>query len=195
MKIAVSSDEHTELVAAVLQELQDHGHQVSYLGPEEGETADWPVERGRGSGRGRGGGGPCRGHVLDGNRSLHRRQQGSWSPGGVVRRRRDGPGGAAVQRRKRPGSEPSCHLAGGGQGDPGGLARDRARRGRLEPRSDPENRGDGSPRFRSRLAGTPPPRSRGRVLRPSSIGRNPAPSAPQRAMGTSPRSSEAHPPT
>jgi len=43
MRIAVSSDEHTELVTTVLQELRKRGHEATYLGPKEGETADWPV--------------------------------------------------------------------------------------------------------------------------------------------------------
>lgn len=43
MKIAVGSDEHTDLVTTVLAELRERGHEVTYLGPKEGETADWPV--------------------------------------------------------------------------------------------------------------------------------------------------------
>jgi len=43
MTIVVSSDEHTDLVTAVLQELRDRGHETTYLGPGKGETADWPV--------------------------------------------------------------------------------------------------------------------------------------------------------
>ncbi|MGQ9489335.1 MAG: RpiB/LacA/LacB family sugar-phosphate isomerase [Anaerolineae bacterium] len=47
MKIAVSSDEHSPLVDAVLEELTRRGHQVEYFGPRPGEPAneehDWPV--------------------------------------------------------------------------------------------------------------------------------------------------------
>jgi len=43
MKIAVSSDEHTELVTAVLKDLRERGHEVAYFGPEAQGTADWPV--------------------------------------------------------------------------------------------------------------------------------------------------------
>lgn len=47
MKIAVSSDEHSPLVDAVLEELNRRGHQVEYFGPRPGEPAgeehDWPV--------------------------------------------------------------------------------------------------------------------------------------------------------
>lgn len=47
MKIAVSSDEHSPLVEAVLEELANRGHQVEYFGPQRGEPAseehDWPV--------------------------------------------------------------------------------------------------------------------------------------------------------
>jgi ribose 5-phosphate isomerase B len=42
MKIAVSTDERTHLVDAVLQELQKRGHEVEYFGPEPGKEADWP---------------------------------------------------------------------------------------------------------------------------------------------------------
>lgn len=43
MKIAVSSDERTQLVDAVLDELKKRGHEVIYFGPEPGgEDADWP---------------------------------------------------------------------------------------------------------------------------------------------------------
>ncbi len=47
MKIAVSSDEHSPLVDAILEELGKRGHQVMYFGPRPGEPAgeehDWPV--------------------------------------------------------------------------------------------------------------------------------------------------------
>lgn len=47
MKIAVSSDEHSPLVDAVLEELTKRGHEVTYFGPRAGEPAseenDWPV--------------------------------------------------------------------------------------------------------------------------------------------------------
>ncbi len=42
MNIAVSSDERTHLVDAVLDELKQRGHDVEYLGPTEGAQADWP---------------------------------------------------------------------------------------------------------------------------------------------------------
>jgi ribose 5-phosphate isomerase B len=43
MRIAVSSDERTSLVDAVLDELAKRGHQADYVGPAQGEEADWPV--------------------------------------------------------------------------------------------------------------------------------------------------------
>ncbi len=43
MKIAVSTDERTHLVDAIIEELQKRGHEVIYFGPEAGEEADWPV--------------------------------------------------------------------------------------------------------------------------------------------------------
>jgi ribose 5-phosphate isomerase B len=43
MRIAVSADEHAELVTAVIQELRNRGHEVTYFGPEKGGEADWPV--------------------------------------------------------------------------------------------------------------------------------------------------------
>lgn len=44
MKIAVSTDERTPLVDAVLEELRARGHEVEYFGPGEGEASvDWPV--------------------------------------------------------------------------------------------------------------------------------------------------------
>ena len=42
MKIAVSSDEHRPLVDVVLLELRNRGHAAEYLGPAEGQEADWP---------------------------------------------------------------------------------------------------------------------------------------------------------
>jgi ribose 5-phosphate isomerase B len=42
MKIAVSTDERTHLVEAVLEELARRGHEVAYIGPPAGEEADWP---------------------------------------------------------------------------------------------------------------------------------------------------------
>lgn len=42
MKIAVSTDERTHLVDAVMQELRKRGHEVEYYGPEPGKEADWP---------------------------------------------------------------------------------------------------------------------------------------------------------
>jgi ribose 5-phosphate isomerase B len=42
MKIAVSTDERTHLVDTVLDELRKRGHEVEYLGPEQGEERDWP---------------------------------------------------------------------------------------------------------------------------------------------------------
>lgn len=43
MKIAVSTDERTHLVDAVLNALKARGHEVVYFGPAEGEEAvDWP---------------------------------------------------------------------------------------------------------------------------------------------------------
>lgn len=43
MRIAVSTDERTNLVDELLQELKDRGHEVVYFGPDEaGESVDWP---------------------------------------------------------------------------------------------------------------------------------------------------------
>jgi ribose 5-phosphate isomerase B len=42
MKIAVSTDERTHLVDAILSALQERGHEVEYFGPEPGKEADWP---------------------------------------------------------------------------------------------------------------------------------------------------------
>lgn len=42
MKIAVSTDERTHLVDAVLDELRRREHEVTYFGPEPGQDADWP---------------------------------------------------------------------------------------------------------------------------------------------------------
>jgi ribose 5-phosphate isomerase B len=47
MKITVSSDEHSPLVDAVIDEIEKRGHQVEYFGPLPGEPAseanDWPL--------------------------------------------------------------------------------------------------------------------------------------------------------
>lgn len=47
MQIAVSSDEHSPLVDAILEELTKRGHQVEYFGPRRDEPTseehDWPV--------------------------------------------------------------------------------------------------------------------------------------------------------
>jgi ribose 5-phosphate isomerase B len=42
MKIAVSTDERTYLVEAILAELARRGHEVAYFGPASGAEADWP---------------------------------------------------------------------------------------------------------------------------------------------------------
>jgi ribose 5-phosphate isomerase B len=42
MKIAVSTDERTHLVEAVLADLARRGHEVAYFGPAAGIEADWP---------------------------------------------------------------------------------------------------------------------------------------------------------
>jgi RpiB/LacA/LacB family sugar-phosphate isomerase len=42
MRIALSADALTPLVGAVRRDLEQRGHQVEYLGPAAGETADWP---------------------------------------------------------------------------------------------------------------------------------------------------------
>ena len=42
MKVAVSTDERTHLVDAVLEDLQKRGHEVTYFGPEPGKEDDWP---------------------------------------------------------------------------------------------------------------------------------------------------------
>ena len=42
MKIAVSTDERTPLVDALLAELEERSHDVEYFGPEAEEEADWP---------------------------------------------------------------------------------------------------------------------------------------------------------
>jgi ribose 5-phosphate isomerase B len=47
MKITVSSDEHSPLVDAVIEEITKRGHQVEYFGPRAGEPTseanDWPL--------------------------------------------------------------------------------------------------------------------------------------------------------
>jgi ribose 5-phosphate isomerase B len=43
MRIAVSTDEHTHLVDAVLDDLERRGHEVLFSGPAAGqESIDWP---------------------------------------------------------------------------------------------------------------------------------------------------------
>ena len=42
MKIALSTDERTHLVDAILEELGKRGHAVAYFGPAPGGEADWP---------------------------------------------------------------------------------------------------------------------------------------------------------
>jgi ribose 5-phosphate isomerase B len=43
MKIAVSTDERTQLVDEILSELAKRGHEVHYVGPEdENASVDWP---------------------------------------------------------------------------------------------------------------------------------------------------------
>lgn len=42
MKIALSTDEQTDLVETLLKELNERHHTVEYIGPETGEDADWP---------------------------------------------------------------------------------------------------------------------------------------------------------
>ena len=43
MKIALSTDERTHLVDAVIKELEQRGHDVLYFGPAAGQEMDWPV--------------------------------------------------------------------------------------------------------------------------------------------------------
>jgi ribose 5-phosphate isomerase B len=47
MRIAISSDEHTPLVDAVVEEAEKRGHTVTYFGPRAGEPTDdandWPL--------------------------------------------------------------------------------------------------------------------------------------------------------
>ena len=42
MRIAVSTDERTHLVEAILADLARRGHDVAYFGPAVGVEADWP---------------------------------------------------------------------------------------------------------------------------------------------------------
>jgi ribose 5-phosphate isomerase B len=42
MKIAVSTEDRTKLVDAVIEALQERGHEVKYIGPEAGQELDWP---------------------------------------------------------------------------------------------------------------------------------------------------------
>ncbi len=47
MRITVSSDEHSPLVDAVIEEIERRGHDVEYFGPRAGDPAseanDWPL--------------------------------------------------------------------------------------------------------------------------------------------------------
>ena len=47
MKVTVSSDEHSPLVDAVIEEIEKRGHEVEYFGPKANEPAneanDWPL--------------------------------------------------------------------------------------------------------------------------------------------------------
>lgn len=47
MRITVSSDEHSPLVDAVIEEIEKRGHEVEYFGPRAGDPAseanDWPL--------------------------------------------------------------------------------------------------------------------------------------------------------
>lgn len=43
MKIVISSDEHTDLINCLLEDLRQRGHITEYLGPKAGESPyDWP---------------------------------------------------------------------------------------------------------------------------------------------------------
>jgi ribose 5-phosphate isomerase B len=42
MKISVGADERLHIVDVVLDYLQENGHQVTWYGPETGETQPWP---------------------------------------------------------------------------------------------------------------------------------------------------------
>jgi len=43
MKIVISSDEYFPLIDVLLEEVQNRGHEVHYLGPRQGEkSVDWP---------------------------------------------------------------------------------------------------------------------------------------------------------
>ncbi len=43
MRIALSTDERTHLVDAVIDELEKRGNEVLYFGPAAGQEMDWPV--------------------------------------------------------------------------------------------------------------------------------------------------------
>ena len=47
MRITLSSDEHSPLVDAVIEEIEKRGHEVEYFGPRAGDPAsdeyDWPL--------------------------------------------------------------------------------------------------------------------------------------------------------
>jgi ribose 5-phosphate isomerase B len=42
MKISVGADERLHVVESVLEYLEDAGHEVTWHGPQSGETAPWP---------------------------------------------------------------------------------------------------------------------------------------------------------
>ncbi len=42
MKLAVGADERLHVVDVVLESLREQGHEVTYFGPEAGETRPWP---------------------------------------------------------------------------------------------------------------------------------------------------------
>lgn len=44
MKVAISSDEWSELVEFVIEECQKRNYEIQYFGPKKGESAvDWPI--------------------------------------------------------------------------------------------------------------------------------------------------------
>ncbi len=43
MKLSLGADERLPIVDAVLDYLAEHGHQVSWYGPEPGQTDPWPA--------------------------------------------------------------------------------------------------------------------------------------------------------
>jgi len=42
MRVAVSADEYTHLVDVIRDEVRKRGHEVTYVGAEAGQPADWP---------------------------------------------------------------------------------------------------------------------------------------------------------